>query len=1043
MVKKKKQAFEVNGNSTPRGFNLLHTLTGHQGAVSQIVWSQTPQNLLSASLDGSLRLWNLDKNTYITIETTFHESAVYAAAISPRGNRIISGTGPQWASDTLKIWEIYKSDVIRSYVLPPNKSGQGLVRALAISPDGNQFASIRGGIIAIWDLKNREVNRSLEKIPQADTLAWSPTGYFLACGAEGSIRVWNTENWEQIHKFESFSKSISSLAWSPNGRILASACKDNTIHLWEVETGKKIIVLEGHMGPVTSVSFSADKRLLASKSMDGTVRLWHCDTWKPVAVLQENYKSDSDLNGLAFHSNNPNIIATLGEQDTDIRIWELDYQTLFNDSIHRDFVYYTSAKIALVGESGVGKSGLGYRVAEKRFRSTDSTHGQHFWVIDELGTSRQDGTECEAVLWDFAGQPDYRLIHALFLEDVELALLLFDSSNQQEPLKGVEFWLKQLPACRKILVAARIDRGMAAITQKDIDEFCKYHNISGGYIAVSALTGENISDLIQRIKSQIIWDAMATTVTPQTFKYIKEYVLKLKADVNRKTVLVSWKDLRKKLELHYADKALEGDFTDLEMKTAVGHLQTHGYVMILRSPAGDENVLLTPELLIKLASSFVLEARRNPKGLGALEEERVRRGEYSFPELASLEKLEQDILLDAAMNLFVKRNICLREISETQTLLVFPSLINQKRPLIEDFERIDGASYIVKGVVERIYPSLVVLLGYTNIFRRTNQWQNQAQYQMGDGEICGFQQTSEREGEVEFVLYFAKETRIHTQNMFEGLFERLLHQKNVEIAKYPPIICTNKKCNAVQERNIVIKRISSNKKYLFCSECGKKIKLGDTALTVSLTEDQRRDVEQQQIVTQLRTDFAEKLTYLKRIVEAGKLNTPKCFISYAWGVPEHEKWVLRLAIDLREAGIDVLIDRWHAAAFGTSLPRFMTRIQECNFILVVGTQKYREKYDNKGDLGTGVGVEGDLANIRLSGTELEKESVIPLLLSGDPKISLPPLLQGRTYGDFRNENYYFANLFDLLLTLYHIGFDNRAVVDLREDLKKIARSIKY
>ena len=70
-----------------------------------------------------------------------------------------------------------------------------------------------------------------------------------------------------------------------------------------------------------------------------------------------------------------------------------------------------------------------------------------------------DGTECEAVLWDLAGQPDYRLIHALFLDDADLALVLFDPTNRQDPLHGVDYWLKALAhgrerPCRIILVGA-------------------------------------------------------------------------------------------------------------------------------------------------------------------------------------------------------------------------------------------------------------------------------------------------------------------------------------------------------------------------------------------------------------------------------------------------------------------------------------------------------------------------------------------------------------------------------------------------------------
>ena len=61
----------------------------------------------------------------------------------------------------------------------------------------------------------------------------------------------------------------------------------------------------------------------------------------------------------------------------------------------------------LVGDSGVGKTGLGWRLAHGAVKEHASTHGQKFWVHEQLGTQRQDGTRCEAVLWDLAGQPDY------------------------------------------------------------------------------------------------------------------------------------------------------------------------------------------------------------------------------------------------------------------------------------------------------------------------------------------------------------------------------------------------------------------------------------------------------------------------------------------------------------------------------------------------------------------------------------------------------------------------------------------------------------
>jgi hypothetical protein len=82
-----------------------------------------------------------------------------------------------------------------------------------------------------------------------------------------------------------------------------------------------------------------------------------------------------------------------------------------------------------------------------------------------------------------------------------------------------------------------------------------------------------------------------------------------------------------------------------------------------------------------------------------------------------------------------------------------------------------------------------------------------------------------------------------------------------------------------------------------------------------------------------------------------------------------------------------------------------------------------------------VAAEVDLINVRLTGTEVQKASVLPVLLEGDAHTSFPPLLHRRVHSDFTREEYYFATLFDLVLTLYRIPFDHTIVQDLRAKLE--------
>ena len=747
-----------------------------------------------------------------------------------------------------------------------------------------------------------------------------------------------------------------------------------------------------------AVEYSPCGRVLASRGGEDGIRLWRCDTWQPIAHLAEpriGWFAD-----IRFHPTLPLLAAA---SKSDIHIWALDVDLLLRAPPVTESVQYTTAKIVLVGDSGVGKTGLGWRLAHGEFREHSSTHGQQFWVLDSLRATRQDGTECEAVLWDLAGQPDYRLLHALFLDDAELALVLFDPTDHAEPLRGAEYWLKTLAnrpsgPGRTILVAARTDRGQPTLTTEEILAFCNERGLSGSYLATSALTGEGLDDLVAHMRDQVQWDQMPTTVTTTTFKHIKELVLGLKEGDQ---VIVDPAALKRRLQ----DTDPHWQFSDDELDTAIGHLAKHGYVQTLRTAAGERRILLRPDLLNRLASSIVLEARRSAKGLGAVDEALLREGHYQFPELAGLAGHDQDVLVDAPVVLFLEHNLCFRESVGSRALLIFPELINRKRPPSEGTALVDDVSYTVQGAVANVYAALVVLLGYTNTFTRTEQWQAQAQYEVGDGEVCGFRQVGEREGELDLVLSYGPTTSTPTRLIFQGLFERILLGRRLLVTSIPPLVCPE--CSYRQERSQVVRRTVEGKGFLFCSNCGHKI-------AIPPVEDLGRRgpagdaVDEQAATTARRTQYEAALAQLRSFLRSWERKPRRLFVSYAWGKPEHEQWVERqLARDLRHAGIDVILDRWDNAQPGANIARFVSRISECELVVVVGTPLYRRKYENKlSSTGSVVAAEVDVINQRLLGTEEQKRSVLPVLLDDD-RTSLPPLLLGRVYADFRSPDAYF------------------------------------
>ncbi len=763
--------------------------------------------------------------------------------------------------------------------------------------------------VKLWEAANgRLLHTSKRTRTTSRSVAFDPNGRVLASGGRGTVRLWDVVDGRLL---QSLVTDLFCVAFDPQGGTFACATMGGTVEVRETDSGRLLRSLEGHTGTLLYLAYSPAHPLLATASLDGTVRLWIASAGLELARIQG--PSDGEmLSGLAFHP--PPAVARHrrfrccieGLSNCVVHIWEYDPAILLGQ-IASTSVTYTSAKIVLVDDSGVGKTGLGWRLKHGEFKEHPSTHGQQFWLLDQFATQRTDGTQCEAILWDLAGQPDYRLIHALFLDDADLALVLFDPTRNDDPLQGVEFWLKQLKDCPKILIAARADRGTPRLTTEEIENFCRRRGLSA-YLCTSALRGEGVAELLQRAQALIPWDAKPATVTTETFKRIKDHVLALKESPQRDKVVLTPAELRARLLA--TDSAW--DFTDAEMLTAVGHLANHGYVTKLKTSQGEQRILLAPELLNNLAASLVLEARRQQKGLGSLEEQRLLAGQYAFPELEKFDPAERDILLDSAVVLFLQHNVCFREIDPltAQTYLIFPELINLKRPVAEDDKPLeDGISYTVTGSVENVYASLVVLLGYTHTFTRTSQWKNQARYEFGNGSpSCGFRQEAEQEGEIQFVLSYGVDVSALIRTHFQNLFENFLSRRNLTVFRYEPMACT--KSHPIN-RAVVREELAAGSDFAFCARCGEKVALPKADRPIQLTRSQAAEVEAQRLAAAQRSRFEQALFRWNSYITEKQLAAPECFISYALGNPEHERWVEHsLASDLLKAGIKVVLDRW-------------------------------------------------------------------------------------------------------------------------------------
>lgn len=1008
-------------------------LIGNTYKLSNLSWSFDGNILAAGVEDGTIMLW--DVRTGELIQRLWqHPTQVKNISWSPSSKYLASCISSYYT----RIWDI-KDGTCQIF-----KEEISSVESIAWSTDETMLAvaGTKEKIIVVWDIKQRKVTSKVSIPSVVHDLFWSPNNTEISAVTDDSLYILNinTNKLKRVFLKDFYPRNLK---LSHDRKIIASGISYG-IRLWDVITGNEIGTLESKHHDITAVSFSHDGQFLASIARNGIIELWVCKGWKQVLSVEAEQSQYNTEETVAFCPVN-GLLAAVYNQGTEVAIWKLNYSALLEKAANLQTNFYTTIKVALVGKSSVGKTTLGWRILHDDFKVYPSSHGQHFWLFQSLCGHQSNGIYCDVILWDLAGQPDYRITHSLFLSDVDIGLIFFDSSDQLEPFKDVEYWIKQLPTvqdgCRKILVGAKSDRGYSSASNNELTEFCRHHDITGEYVVTSALTGNGVPNLIDRIKQELELIELKATIAPTIFNQIKSLVLDLKEKAiyqqnpaNQLGIIINGTTLRCWLEQSMPALA----FSDEEMWAAVRHLARHGFVTRLRKSAGEAVVLLVPELLNNLAASFVLEARRNDKGLGAIDEFFTLEGKYLLPELDKLSDQEKDILIDAAITILIERNVCFRTRIGNKMLLVFPALINQKRPLIFNKEFVEGTSFIVTGAVENIYAELVVLLGYTNTFTRTNQWQNQAQYELEPEKTCGFRLIDEREGELQFVLYFDKSVPQYVQLLFEGLFEKFLTKSKVKVKKFPRVKCS--KCQTLLPITLVIQFLNEDKEYVFCPECAHKVllrkSLYSTREEVGLNQKIRREMSIETSLTTLRTKFEAALIRLKRHLQNEQeriFKGPTCFISYTSDTPKSIQWIRQLAEDLKKAEIRIILDQWDNTQPGVNIARFIERIETSEFVLVVATPLYKRRYSE----GKGiVSKEFEIINARLIGNnQAEQHRIKPLLRSGKPEQSLPALLRGVVYSDFRMGNRYFIELFDLILSLYNIPKDDVNFSDLRDSLQ--------
>jgi len=858
----------------------------------RISWSADGTFLAAGGTDGNVTVWPPDG---IPKFLNGHDKSKSVLGLAWHPTHSVLATGSY--DRTIRLWDVA---VNKSQLLCTLETD---VECISWSPDGGRLAAADdGGGVSIWDartgalLQRTKVHRGI-----AYGAHWSPDGRALVtCGADGIVNVLKSSDLSLMHKLLGHSQTVWDIALSPDGNLIASAASDATTRIWDLFRGKEVAVLEGHTNSVRAVQFSANGDLLASVSSE--VRFWRCHDWKPAALLPRQ-RTDG-IGGIGFHPSRP-LFAAKERELRQIDCYRIDYGLFNGVTAEPGARRYRNAKVVLLGDTGVGKSGLGLVLSGQPYMPTDSTHGRNVWTLEAEEVEVPGGgmQTREVLVWDLAGQPGYRLVHQLHLNEVAVALIVFDSRSETDPFTGVKYWARALAQARRLegsaavplkayLVAARADRFGVGVSAGRVRAIVDQLGLDG-FFETSAKEGWHVADLAEAIRYGIDWDALPMISSSTLFDLIKQFLLDEK---QQGRLLCTADDL-----FHGFRRAHPGEAGNVGLRasfeTCIGRVESRG--LIRRLHFGDL-VLLQPELLDAYASGMVQAAKAEPDGLGLVAEEEALAGRFGLAESERVsDRSQEKLLLIATVEELLRHEIALKEITDRGVDLVFPSQFTRERPDAPDIPGKE-VTFAFEGPLHNIYAALAVRLSHSTLFRRQAMWQNAASYTATVGGMCGIHLRELEEGRGELMLSYDEQASREVRTQFETYVAEhlLLRALPGTLTRRSIRVCS--RCGFILPEDLIRRRLQVKATTMRCPACEETV--------ISLVEEPVAPVdmvmaEMNRSADERRDQNAAQIR-LKGKIETGDYDVFLCHNS------RDKKQVKDIGERLKERGILPWLDTW-------------------------------------------------------------------------------------------------------------------------------------
>ncbi len=303
--------------------NTLFICAGHTSRVTAVAWAPNNSHVASASYDKTVRLWNPTNGQSIRIYRR-HSDRVNALSWSPDGTRIASASDDR----TVQVWEVGANN-------PPFTFGGHTDKVLAVawSPDGARIASAGADkTVQVWEVTTRRVlfvyNGHTDRVT---ALAWSPDGKYIASASnDRTVQYWEwardtNRNFltsllfpqRRVNTHRGHTQKVTAVAWSPDGRRIASTSTDKSMQIWDAITNRTGFLHRSALGSMNCVTWSPDSRFIASGGNDKIIQVWDAITRNSISVYQGH---TGYITSVAWSPDRSRLAS--GSVDHTLQIWQ-------------------------------------------------------------------------------------------------------------------------------------------------------------------------------------------------------------------------------------------------------------------------------------------------------------------------------------------------------------------------------------------------------------------------------------------------------------------------------------------------------------------------------------------------------------------------------------------------------------------------------------------------------------------------------------------------------------------------------------------------